>query len=97
MAYKYHIYVYIIHVYMIIYGINMYVIYMSYILIFPSSSDGKESACNTGDPGLLPVSGRSPAEGNGYPFQYPCLEKSTGDRSLAGYSGWVQKESDMTE
>ena len=32
-----------------IYGINMYVIYMSYILIFPSGSDGKESACNAGD------------------------------------------------
>ena len=35
---------------------------------FPGSSDGKESACNAGDPGLIPGSGRSPGEGNGNPF-----------------------------
>ena len=39
-------------------------------------SDGKESACNTGDQGSVPVSGRSPGEGNGCPFQYSCLENS---------------------
>ena len=33
---------------------------------FPGGSDGKESACNVGDPGLIPGSGRSPGEGNGY-------------------------------
>ena len=38
------------------------------------SSEGKESACNVGDPGLIPGSGRSPGEGNGYPLQYSCLE-----------------------
>ena len=32
---------------------------------FPGSSDGKESACNAGDPGLIPGSGRSPGERNG--------------------------------
>ena len=32
-----------------------------------------ESACNAGDPGLIPGSGRSPGEGNGDPLQYPCL------------------------
>ena len=32
---------------------------------FPGSSDGKESACNVGDPGLISGSGRSPEEGNG--------------------------------
>ena len=32
---------------------------------FPGDSDGKESACNVGDPGLIPGSGRSPEEGNG--------------------------------
>ena len=37
---------------------------------FPDSSVGKESACNAGDPGLIPVSGRSPGEGIGYPLQY---------------------------
>ena len=34
----------------------------------------KESACNAGDPGSIPGSGRSPAEGNGYPLQFSCLE-----------------------
>ena len=37
-------------------------------------SDGKESACNPGDPDSIPGSGRSPGEGNGYPLQYSCLE-----------------------
>ena len=37
-------------------------------------SDGKESACNAGDLGLIPGSGRSPGEGNAYPPQYSCLE-----------------------
>ena len=37
-------------------------------------SDGKESACNAGDPGWIPGWGRSPGEGNGYPLQYFCLE-----------------------
>ena len=36
---------------------------------FPHSSAGKESACNAGDPGLIPGSGRSPGEGIGYPLQ----------------------------
>ena len=42
----------------------------------PSGSDGKESACNAGDPGSILGSGRSPREGNGYPLQYSCLENS---------------------
>ena len=36
----------------------------------------KESACNTGDLGLIPELGRSPGEGNSYPLQYSCLENS---------------------
>ena len=40
----------------------------------PHSSVGKESACNAGDPGSAPGSGRSPGEGNGNPLQYSCLE-----------------------
>ena len=35
-------------------------------------SDGKESACNAGDPGLIPGSGKSPGEGNGNLLQYSC-------------------------
>ena len=41
---------------------------------FPGGPDGKESACNAGDLGLIPGSGRFPREGNGYPLQYSCLE-----------------------
>jgi len=37
-------------------------------------SDSKESACNAGDSGSIPGSGRSPGEGSGYPLQYSCLE-----------------------
>ena len=37
---------------------------------FPDSSAGKESACNAGDPGLIPGSGISPGEGMGYLLQY---------------------------
>ena len=43
---------------------------------FPSSSAGKESAFNTGDQGSIPGLGRSPVEGEGYPFQYSGLENS---------------------
>ena len=41
---------------------------------FPGISDGKESACNAGDSGSIPRSGRSLGAENGYPFQYSCLE-----------------------
>ena len=41
---------------------------------FPTSADGEESACNLGDLGLIPGSGRSTGEGNGKPLQYSCLE-----------------------
>ena len=37
---------------------------------------GKESACDTGDTGLIPGSGRSPEGRNGNPLQYSCLENS---------------------
>ena len=42
----------------------------------PCGSVGKESACNAGDLRSIPGLGRSPGEGNGYPFQYSCLENS---------------------
>ena len=44
---------------------------------FPAGSVGKESACNSGDPGLIPGSGRSPAGGDGNSLQYSCLKNST--------------------
>ena len=43
---------------------------------FPGSSAGRESACNAGDPPLIPGLGRSPGKGNGYPLQYSSLENS---------------------
>ena len=54
---------------------------------FPGSSAGKESACNTGDPGSIPGLGRSPGEGIGYPLQYSWA-------SLGGSDG---KESTCNE
>ena len=70
-----------------------------YVLVrgFLGSSVGKESACSAGDPGLIPGSGRSPGEGNGYPLQYSCLEKSHGQRSLVGCSPWDHKQLGTTE
>ena len=43
------------------------------------------------DTGSVPGWGRSPGEGNGKPLQYSCLEKFRGERSLVGYSPWVQR------
>ena len=45
---------------------------------FPCSSAGKGSAYNAGDSSSIPGSGRPPGKGNGYPLQYPCLEKPRG-------------------
>ena len=44
---------------------------------FPGGLDGKVSACNAGDPGSIPGSGRSPGEGNGNLLQHSCLENPT--------------------
>ena len=43
---------------------------------FPGNSDGKESACNAGDPGSIPGLERSPGERNGNLVQSSCLENS---------------------
>ena len=40
------------------------------IWAFPDGSVGKESACNAGDPGSTPGSGRSAGEGTGFPLPY---------------------------
>ena len=50
---------------------------------FPGGSDGKESACNGGDPDSIPGLGRSPGEAKCYPLQYSCLENSM-DREEPG-------------
>ena len=54
-------------------GSSLFVFIYLY-LGFPHSSVSKESACNAGDPVLIPGLGRSSGEGNGNPLQYSCLE-----------------------
>ena len=49
---------------------------MTFFMGFPHSSVGKESTCDTGDPGSIPGLGRSPGEEKGYPLQYSGVEKS---------------------
>ena len=61
-------------------------------------SDGKESACNVGDPGSIPELGRCPGGGYGHPLQSSCLETPM-DRVArqATVIPWGCKELDMTE
>ena len=74
-----YMYIYIykcVCVYIYIY-IHMYAyVYICIYTGFPGGSDSKESACNAGDPGSIPESGRSPGEGHGNPLQNSCLENS---------------------
>ena len=63
-------YIYISPIYMFVH------IYTYTYMGFPGGSDGKEPACNAGDPDSVPGLGRSPGEGNGNTFQYSCLENS---------------------
>ena len=62
------------------------------VMGFPCGSDGKESACNKKDPGLIPGLGRSPREGNGNPLQYSCLENSI-DREAWQATGYGVEKS----
>ena len=57
----------------------------------PGSSDGKESACNVRDPGLVRGQGRSPGKGNGQPLQYSCLENPMDKRSWGLQSTGLQR------
>ena len=60
----------------------------------------KNPPANAGDirdTDSIPGSGRSSGGGHGNPLQYSSLENPHGQRSLAGYSPWGHKESDMTE
>ena len=64
---------------------------------FPGSSSGKESACNAGDPSLIPGSERYPGEGTGYPLQYSWaslvaqLVKNHLQYGRPGFNPWVGK------
>ena len=63
------------------------------VMDFPGGSDGKESACSSGDLGSIPGSGRTPGEGNGNTLQYACLENPM----VGWWAPWGCKESDTTE
>ena len=60
-------------------------------------SDCKEFACNAGDSGSIPGSGRSPGEGNGPPTSVFLPREFHEQRSLVGYNLWSGKEWDTTE
>ena len=79
--------------------VNPYKIWhgVSFIWGFPGSSDGKESACNGGDPSSIPGLGGSPGERKGNPLQCSYLAEPHGQRSLAGYNPWGHKELETTE
>ena len=65
---------------------------------FLGGSDGKESACNARDLGLIPGLGRFPGGGHGNPLQYStCLENPRGQKSLVGYRLRGYKDLDTTE
>ena len=64
---------------------------------FLDDSDGKDSACNAGDPGSIPESRRSPEEGNGNPLQYSCLKSPMDREAWQATVPWGCKESDTTE
>ena len=78
-------------IYFIVLGSSLYTLF-----VFPGGSEVKVSASNAGDPGLIPGSGRSSGEGNGNPFQRPCLGNHM-DRGIwqATVHGFA-KASDMT-
>ena len=58
---------------------------------FTDGSDGKESASNAGDPGLIPGLGRTPEEGHGNPPQYSCLENSMDRGTWRATSPWDRR------
>ena len=58
---------------------------------FPRSSVGKKSACNAGDPGLIPGLGGFPKEGNGNPLQYSCLENPMDRGAWQAIVPWGRK------
>ena len=65
---------------------------MNFVWGFPGSSAGKESACNAGDPGLIPELGRFLGEGIGYPLQYSwaLLMAQTVKNPPAMWETWVR-------
>ena len=64
---------YIIYCFPWVFHRNYIIYYFTLSIVFhrlPCNSEGKDSACNTGDPGSVPGLGRSTGEGISYPLQY---------------------------
>ena len=73
-------------------NIKYLVFSIEHVLGFPDSSVGKESACNAGDPGSIPGSGRSTGEGIGYPLQYSWASfVAQLVKNLPGFDPWGGK------
>ena len=67
------------------------------IWTFPNGAAVKNLPASAGVARWMPGLGRSPGGGHGNPLQYSCLGESHGQRSPAGYSPQVHKESDTTD
>ena len=72
---------------------NLHIVFQG----FPGGSEGKASACNAGDPGLIPWVGKIPWRRKWQPTLVLLPGKSHGWRILVGYSPWICKEWDTTE
>ena len=74
--------------------------FIFYISAYQVALVVKNPLANAGDirdTGSIPGSGRFPGGGHGNPLQYSYLENLHGQKSLADYSPWGCKESDMTD
>ena len=63
--------------------------------MLPGGSNGKESACNAGDPGSMPGSRKSFGKGNDYPLEYYAWRIPWTEEPGIVHGG--HKESDMAE
>ena len=66
-------------------------------MYFLGNLDGKESACNVGDLGLIPGSGRTPGEGHDNPLQYSCLDNSMGRVQWAIVHGITKSQPQLSD
>ena len=71
--------------------------FRSHLVDFPGGSEGKESACNSGDPGSIPGWGRSHGPKQGNPLHSILAWRIPWTEEPMGYSPWGLKESDSTE
>ena len=76
----------------------MFVVHMYvYVRWFPGDSDSEESACNAGNLGSSPGSGRYPGEGNGNPFQYSCVNSMGRESWEATVYGVTKSQTQLSE